>query len=258
MKQARQRQIRQLIQQKKNVSIGELCETFHISVETVRRDLTQLEKEGGIKRVYGGAIIPDDNDHQNRMIPWDVRYSTNQNEKEALALAALDMIPDNATIALDSGTTMLALAKHLGTKKNLTVITNDFHIAMELLTNTSHKLVFIGGSMDREGLISTGYLAIDFLGSFSNIDLCIASADGFNTVTGLSDNNIDMGTLKGAIISKSTKVIVVFDHSKFTVNCLYNVCPITSLHTIITDGAAPKKAVDKLRQAGLDVVLVNS
>ena len=75
-------------------------------------------------------------------------------------------------------------------------------------------------------------------------------------ITGLSDSNIEMGALKSAIIAKSEKVIAVFDHSKFSVNCLYNVCPPDRLNVLITDSLAPKKAVEKLRQSGVQVLLV--
>ena len=256
MKQNRQRQILQLLQQQKCVSAEELSRSFHVSIETVRRDLSQLEKQGALKRVYGGAVLYDLPDPSSRMLPWDIRHSTNQSVKQALALEALKQIPDGSTVALDSGTTSLAIADLLDRRANLTVITNDFHIALELTTHTAHQIFFIGGSIARSEFMTTGYLAIDFLNYFSRIDIALVSTDGFNDITGLSDSNIEMGALKSAIIAKSEKVIAVFDHSKFSVNCLYNVCPPDRLNVLITDSLAPKKAVEKLRQSGVQVLLV--
>ena len=162
MKQNRQRQILQLLQQQKCVSAEELSRSFQVSIETVRRDLSQLEKQGALKRVYGGAVLCDLPDPSSRMLPWDIRHSTNQSVKQALALEALKQIPDGSTVALDSGTTSLAIADLLDRRANLTVITNDFHIALELTTHTAHQIFFIGGSIARSEFMTTGYLAIFF------------------------------------------------------------------------------------------------
>ena len=256
MKQDRQRQIIQLLQQKQCVSVEELCRAYHVSIETVRRDLSQLEKQGMLKRVYGGAVLPDLHDSSSRLLPWNVRLSTNQTVKQALAYEALAQIPDGSVIALDSGTTSLAIAELLGQRSNLTVITNDFHIAMELTAHTAHKVFFIGGCIDRSEPMTTGYLAIDFLNYFAQIDIAVISTDGFNDITGPSDSNIEMGALKSAIIAKSKTVVLVFDHSKFSVSCLYNVCPPERLDILITDELAPKKSLEKLRLAGVRVHLV--
>ncbi len=104
---------------KKNISNRELCETFNISLETVRRDLKLLEQEGVVKRVYGGAVLRPENDSSADMEPWHVRSVQNQREKAQIAAEMLLRIPDGCTIALDSGTSIFELAKLLNQKKTL-------------------------------------------------------------------------------------------------------------------------------------------
>lgn len=258
MKQDRLGQMKQLYYEKKNISNRELCETFNISLETVRRDLKQLEQEGVVKRVYGGAVLRPENDTSADMEPWHVRSVQNQREKAQIAAEMLLRIPDGCTIALDSGTSIFELAKLLNQKEDLTIITNSIHIALEISTRTNHTLYFIGGAIKKDELITTGMLSVDFLNCFSRIDLAIVSTDGFNVNEGLTDFNIEMGMLKRSIFEKANKILVAADYSKFSINALYKTCSSESLDLVITDPKAPAESVEYLRSAGVDVVIASA
>ena len=256
MKRDRHWQIKQLFLQKKRVSIKELCDTYGISVETARRDLNALEEEGIIRRIYGGAVLLDSSEDLDVMPPWNDRFTTNLKEKRAIAREILRWIPDDSVIALDSGTSTFETAKLLREKKNLTILTNDLRIAAELSSNTNHTIYFIGGMVKKDDMITTGFLATDFLEYFSHIDLTILSADGFDVNVGMSDPNVEMGTLKSAMIKKSDRVLVGIDHSKFSINAFYRVCGINSLSIVVTDDNAPQESIDILEKAGVQTVLV--
>ena len=256
MKRDRHWQIKQLFLQKKRVSIKELCDTYGISVETARRDLNALEEEGIIRRIYGGAVLLDSSEDLDVMPPWNDRFTTNLKEKRAIAREILRWIPDDSVIALDSGTSTFETAKLLREKKNLTILTNDLRIAAELSSNTNHTIYFIGGMVKKDDMITTGFLATDFLEYFSHIDLTILSADGFDVNVGMSDHNVEMGTLKSAMIKKSDRVLVGIDHSKFSINAFYRVCGINSLSIVVTDDNAPQESIDILEKAGVQTVLV--
>ncbi|MBQ6521074.1 MAG: DeoR/GlpR transcriptional regulator, partial [Anaerolineaceae bacterium] len=226
-----------------------------ISIETVRRDLAALEEEGVIRRVYGGAVLADNNSAPNPIKPWSTRSILNNVEKMNIAKAMLDYIQDGMTVALDSGTTVLEIAKLFNERKNLTIITNDIHIASELSRNTDHTIYLIGGSLKKDDRITTGFLASEFLKNFSHIDAAILTCDGF--LDGIGDFNVDMCALKKSMIETADKVYVALDHTKFSITPLYKVCGVKDLDLVITGNEAPPASVGALRQAGVQVILVS-
>lgn len=258
MKRDRLWQMKQLFLQKRSIRIQELCDAFGISVETARRDLNALEEDGIVRRVYGGAVLVDNTGNQDVMPPWNDRVSKHQKEKRAIAREVLRHIPDDSIIALDSGTATYETARILREKKGLTVLCNDLRIAAELSHNTDHTIFFIGGAMKKDDMITTGFLAMDFLDYFSHIDVTILSADGFNAEAGMSDHNVEMGTLKAAMIRRSGLVIAGIDHSKFSSKAFYKVCDIRDLDMVITNDLTPRSALDALEKAGVKTIVVKA
>ena len=256
MKRDRQAQIKQLFLQKKSVSIKELCDTFDISVETARRDLNERETEGRIRRIYGGAVLLDTVNELDLLPPWDSRFAKNIKEKRAIARELIQWIPDNSSVFIDSGTSAFEVSKLLREKKNLTILTNDLRIASELSTNTNHMIYCIGGLVKRDELITTGFLAMDFLDCFSHIDFAVLSADGFDVNVGLTEHNVEMGTIKSAIIKKSNQVFVGVDHSKFSTSAFFKVCSIDKLTTVVTTDKAPQPSIDALENTGVHTIRV--
>ena len=254
MKYDRQNRMRQLLIERKQVSCKELCVMFDISIETVRRDLSELEAEGVIKRVYGGAMLSDNTSAPNPMKPWDTRHVLNNAEKANIAVEMMNYIQDGMTIALDSGTTILEIARLLYKRNNLNVITNDLYIASEISRNSNHTIYLIGGSLKKDDRITVGFLATEFMKNFSRIDASILSCDGF--IDGIGDFNVDMCALKKAMVEKSEKVYVSVDHTKFSISPLYKVCGLKDLDVIITGDEAPADVISRIRSSGTDVVLV--
>ena len=254
MKYDRITKIRQLFLEKRTLSCSELCGTFGVSVETVRRDLAVLEKEGVIRRVYGGGVLQDNAVAPDPILPWAVRIIRNSPEKNSIARELVNRIEDGMTIILDSGTTMLETAKLLFLRHDLTVITNDIHIASELSSHTDHTVFFAGGPLKKEELITVGFMTTSFLDNFSRIDAALLTADGYRD--GLWDFNKDMAALKAAMIRKADKVYAGLDHTKFSVEGLYRVCGQKDLDLLITGAQAPEEALASLREDGIPVELV--
>lgn len=256
MKRDRQWQMKQLFLEQNSISISELCKTFKISVETARRDLNALEEEGVIRRIYGGAVLADNTTALDLMPPWDDRLTQNLKEKRAIAREIIKWIPDNSTIAMDSGTSMYEIAKLLRERKNLTVLTNDLRIATEISSSTDHATYCIGGLVKKDDIITTGFLAMDFLEYFSHIDLALLGGDSFDVTVGLSDHHVEMGTLKAAMIKKANKVFVGIDSSKFSKTAFYKVCGVNAINMVITDSKAPVESIDFLKKAGVQTIQV--
>lgn len=255
MKTDRLARLKQLFIDKKQLSCNEICEQFGVSIETTRRDLAILEKEGVIKRVYGGGVLIDNTTLPNPMKPYASRTIFNSAEKNNIAREIIQHIEDNSTIALDSGTTILPIAKLLYLRRNLNIITNDIHVASEISAHTDHRIYMIGGLVRKDDLITGGFLSLDFMENFSHIDTAIMTADGF--IDGLADFNVDMGALKKVMIRKAKKVFAVVDHTKFTTKALNKVCNLKDLDLVVTGKNAPVDSINALRKAGVEVILVN-
>ncbi len=256
MKTERLAKLKQLFIEKKQISCKDICDHFGISVETARRDLSELEKEGAVRRVYGGAVLNDHTAAPNPIKPYAARVISNNDEKNNIAKEIVQHIEDNSTIALDSGTTILAVAKQMHLRKNLNIITNDIHVASELSAHTDHTIYFVGGLLRRDDLLTSGFMAREFMENFSHIDTAVMTADGFSD--GLADFNVEMGILKTAMIRKARKVYAVVDHTKFNIEALYKVCGMKDLDLVVTGKEAPADAVSALRSAGVQVILVKS
>ena len=163
-------------------------------------------------------------------------------------------LEDNTTIALDSGTTILSVAKLLYLRQNMNIITNDVHIASELSAHTDHKIYLVGGLLRRDDLITRGFMSQEFMENFSHIDTAVMTADGF--IDGMADFNVDMGSLKKAMIKKARKVFAAVDHTKFTTRALNKVCGLKDIDLLVTGNEAPSESISTLRNSGVKIILV--
>ena len=255
MKSDRLIRLKQRFIEQKQLSCAEICEAFGVSIETVRRDLAALEKDGTIRRTYGGAVLIDNTSVPNPILPYATRTIYHYREKENIAREIVRHLEDHTTIALDSGTTMLSVAKMLHLRKNLNIITNDVHIASELSSHTDHKIYLVGGLLRKDDLITGGFMSQEFMENFSHIDTAVMTADGF--IDGMADFNVDMGSLKKAMIRKAARVFAAVDHTKFSTRALNKVCGINDLDLVVTGKEAPPDSINALRSAGVEVILVD-
>lgn len=256
MKSDRQAEMKRLFFERKKLTCEELREIFGISIETARRDLDLLEREGIVRRVYGGAVLMEREEKSGEMPPWKTRSTRYRATKKAIAEEAVRFIPDGSTIVMDSGTQSYEIAKLLGRCKDLTVLTNDMRIAADISAHTHHKVYLVGGALKRGDMFTTGVLATSFLEWFSHIDIALMSTDGFSIEKGMLDHDAEMGNLKTLMIGKAGKLIVAMDSSKFSVNAFFRVCPANRVDVMITDSAAPQEILAKLEQKGVRTVRV--
>ena len=259
MKGDRRQQMMEYFLSHTKATTQEVSDYFNISIETVRRDFSGLEKEGFLKRVHGGAILNRNNRMPAAMAAWNVRMADHLREKQAIAHEALKYIPDGSTIALDSGTTMQIFAEQLAERKELTVITNCMHVANVISMHTPHAVYMIGGLVKRDELITTGYLADDFLRHFSRVDLAIIATDGFDAKLGPTDHSAETSMIKRSFIQKANKTLCLIDHSKFSINALFTTLSNEEqLDLCITDSLIQPEELERLRSFSRQVVVVDA
>lgn len=248
--QERYQEIIKYLNQHKIIKIERMLDLFDISIETARRDLNHLEKEGIIKKIYGGATLIKKEDVEPAT---SERLARNISEKTAIGKKCAEYINDGDSVLLEVGTTVLQVAKALKDKKNLSIITNSIHVINELM-NTSFDIYIIGGKMRHgEGSIS-GAVSMFELENF-HIEKAVLSAGGVTLEHGISDYNIEEVLVRKKVIEQANEVILVADSSKFGRDVLAHINPISSMDTIITDSNLQPEILDKFKKADINIVL---
>lgn len=258
MRHDRIQQIKKILLSKKKITNTEICKIFNVSIETVRRDLNSLEKEGVIKKVYGGAVLADDSLLPDAIERWDVRSLENLMGKRAIAKKVAELIPDNCTVMLDTGTTLFEVACQLKNHKNLTVITNSLRIAAELGMCENLTVYSVGGIVKVDTLVTLGFLASEFLSYFSHFDIAVISGDGFIPREGSMEYTTDMAMLKRGVLDKADKVIAAIDHTKIGVPANFINCPTRRIDIFVTDKNEPREDIAYLREQGVNVVIAGN
>lgn len=257
MKMQRIQEMKKLFINKKNVTNKELCETFGVSIETVRRDLDALQSEGFIRKVYGGASLAELSDTAIAIDEWSVRINTNAESKFLMAQKVVELIPDGSTIFLDSGTSVYEVSTMMAQKKSLTVLTNSIRVTEVLGMNPAIMVYFIGGVIQPDLLASSGIFASEFLSNFYHIDYAVISCDGFIPTVGSTEQSLSISLLKKQILEKTEKTILVVDHSKFGVSGSCFCCPISKITTIVTDSQTDQEEIAELQKKAINVVVAS-
>lgn len=239
----------------KRVVAKDLAARFGVSIETIRRDLSELEQEGLARKVYGGAVLAEDREPTGEAEIWKVRMTENLTSKQLIAKQVADLIPAGATIYLDSGTTVHEVMLLLKERSDLTIVTRSLRNAAELGMCEGLTVYCIGGVVKVDTLVNTGFMATECLGYFSHIDMSILSGDGIIPHEGVVDYGMENYGFKRSLVERSDRVVVAIDHSKFgqTAHCI--TCPTDRIHTLVTDAAAPVDSVAALRSQGVNVLI---
>jgi DeoR/GlpR family transcriptional regulator of sugar metabolism len=221
------------IETRGSVSVAVLSRGLGVSEMTIRRDLLDLEKGGFVRRVHGGAVSSRGRSYEPSL---GVRSSENPAAKEAIGRRAASLVADGDSIAIDSGTTALELARNLVGRHNLTVVTPSLLVANVLSGQQDIKLVLTGGIVrPGEGSLVGDLAQQAFQGLF--LDRLFLGVGAIDAKAGLSEYNWDDTLVKRAMIHTTKEVIVLADASKFGRVAFAQIAPLSSVHQIVTDQA---------------------
>jgi len=242
-----------LVNKKGIVTIEDVMQELHISAATVRRDITVLSEKGAIQKIRGGATSKSKSSYLEPS--FIAKKLLNYDEKRRIAKEALKYIQPGDKIILDSGTTVLELAKLIKNIENLTIVTNDLTIAFEVSNNPQIELLIVGGQL-RNGYYSTGgYFAESMLDEIS-VDKSFLSADAIDPDQGIMSFTMHDINVKKQVVAGAKEVILLCDHSKFMSHALINLCRLDRIDRIIAGKELDPEIVERLRSIVKVVELV--
>jgi DeoR family transcriptional regulator of aga operon len=249
----RRRAVLEVLEKQGRVTVEELTRQFSVSAVTARGDLDVLSSTGALVRSHGGAVRPLNPVHD---YPLKVKKSIYHAEKIRIAKAATQLIQNNQTVILDSGTTCAEIAANLRRTKPLvlTVITHALNIAVELADAPNISLIMIGGIMRQVSSSFVGPQAEQMVREL-HADHFFLAVDGLDLEVGLTTPDILEAQLNTLMMKAARDVTVVADASKFGRRSLSVIGELPMVKRVITDDRVPPESVEALRKRGIEVLV---
>jgi DeoR family fructose operon transcriptional repressor len=246
----RRQAIATLIDERGRGDVTELAGRFDVTPETIRRDLTELERRRLLRRVHGGAISI----HRFRSEPAIAeKAAVMATEKAAIATAAIAFVPEHGSVLIDAGTTTLALAR-IFPERELTVFTHSVAIALELVTRRNLQLHVIGGRVRTRTVANVDDWALRQLAEL-RVDVAFVGTNGFSVDRGLSTPDPAEAAVKHAICLAAAQTVVLADHTKLDQESAVRFAAIDEFDVLISDGGLAESDRRALEEADVEVVL---
>lgn len=234
------------------VEVAALAAEYAVTPETVRRDLSELERRGTLRRVHGGAIPTDRLRTEHAVAD---RAARNQVEKGRIAAAAQAELPDaGGTIVLDAGTTTGALAAALPAGLELTVVTNAVPIALALVDRPELEVLLVGGRVRDRTQATVDDWALRTVEELS-VDVAFVAANGVHRDRGLTTPDPAEAAVKRAFVRTGRRVVLLADHSKVGQDHFVRFASLHQVDRFVTDARIDRRNHEELTAAGLEVVL---
>ncbi len=243
----RQAEILKLLDEETSLRLSELHKRFGVSLVTLRADLAELEAAGQLIRTHGGAVkVPQSE------LPYAHRAVVNAAEKAAIGRLAANFAKPGELILLDTGSTTLEVARQLATRPEITLITNDLPIGLELCARHHPQSHLLGGTLSTPHRCVIGPETERLLDSLT-VDKLFLAADAI-TEQGLMERSSLTVPVKQAMLRAASEVILVVDSSKFGERGLAQVCELARLDHLVTDEKLPREWRERLQEV-TDLVL---
>jgi DeoR family fructose operon transcriptional repressor len=211
-----------------------------------------LERRGVLRRVHGGAIPVERLGIEPGIADREVHAIT---EKERIARAALDELPDGGSIIIDAGTTTVRLAELLPMDRELTVVTHSIPVAAALVSRPNVTLHLLGGIVRGRTLAAVGeWTRAQVAEVFA--DVAFMGTNGISVERGLTTPDVAEASVKKALIDAARRTVVLADHSKFGREDFARVAPLSAVDTVITDAGIDVELAEDMENAGPRVVVV--
>ena len=234
-----------------SVQVGDLVERYGVSAVTIRADLTHLEAQGLATRSHGGASLQRMPPQEHDIHEKDV---LNLPLKETIGAQAAQLVKPGDNIILDSGSTTMMLARHMRGLRDVTVMTNGLNIAWELANAPAVNVLLTGGLLRKQSLSLQGSQAEASLNSYS-FDTLFLGVDGLDLERGITTHYEPEAMLNRKMVEAARVVVAITDSSKFGKRSSLLLCPLSRIHTVITDDRIEDRAAQMLEAADVRLIV---
>lgn len=245
----RRRAIAERARREGRVEVAGLATDLGVTPETVRRDLTDLEGRGLLRRVHGGAIPVDRAVAEPTLTD---KTTVMRAEKQRIAKAALEEVPEAGSILLDAGSTTAELATLLPDRE-LTVLTNAVPIALTLASREHLDVHLIGGRVRGRTMACVDAWALAVLADL-RVDVAFVATNGLSASRGLSTHDAGEAQVKAAMLDAARRSVLLVDNAKIGEERLIRYATLDRIDTIITDTGLDDEHAEELQAAGPRVV----
>jgi DeoR/GlpR family transcriptional regulator of sugar metabolism len=248
----RRHRILERVSEQQSIHIGELAQELGVSEMTIRRDVARLERDGFLRRTYGGATA-----HVTRSLElaFNARALQHAGSKRMIGMVAAELVRDASTMFVGIGTTTEQFAQFLPARQDLTVITGSIPIA-SLLGTRSPRVVVLGGSVRRDELSCIGPVAAATVRRY-HADVAVLGAAGLSVRHGVSELNDEEAEIQRLMAEHSDTLVVVADSTKLGCTAPVRVTDADRIDTLVTDEGAAPEEVGRFRAAGVHVVIAS-
>lgn len=230
----RQPEILDIARRDGKVTVEGLASHFGVTLQTIRRDLTDLAETGRLERVHGGAILPSGVAN----IGYEERRALHHDAKTAIARACAAEVPDKISLFLNIGTSTEAVARELLGHRDLLVVTNNMNVANILAANPDCEVIVTGGNLRRADGGLVGTLAAETIRQFK-FDLAVIGCSALDRDGDLLDFDIQEVGVSQTILRQSRRTFLVADHSKLSRSAPARIGSLAQLEAIFTDRPLP-------------------
>ena len=252
MKIERIHQIHKLLKEKKRISLDELCAIFGVSKNTIRRDISELEEDGIIRKVYGGIVLKEA--EIKSLESFSAREIRNIAEKQKICAKAAALVNDGEVIYIDSGTTTMHLLPHLAEKQFLTIVTASVYV-LDLATRyTNLNVIATGGNLQAPIKAFVGAAVKECIRNFNFSKIFLASM-GISIEHGATNASPLECEIKKELVKKSGAKFLLVDNSKFDVASLMTYSDLTDIDNVVTDKTPSEQYVNYFKENGINLIV---
>ena len=239
------------VRKRGRVSVDELAALLGASRETIRRDLTELARQGRVDKVHGGATMP-------RVFgegPFQQRMTENADAKMRIARAAAGLFAAGKTLFVDTGSTTVYFAEELARAPELTVVTNSVEVARILAgARNGHRVFLLGGEYAPGNSQTIGTMVAAQIRAF-RAHHAVLAVGALDARSGAMDFDIEEAQVARAMIERAERVTVLADASKFDALASFEVCPLARIDRLVCDAPPPEALARGLVEAGAEIAL---
>jgi DeoR family transcriptional regulator, fructose operon transcriptional repressor len=247
----RHQELLKLVETKGQMSVDSLARHFGVSDDTIRRDLQALEQRRLLLRTHGGAVSTALLVH--RATPFLTRANINADAKTRIGRAAAQLISDGETLIVNGGSTTFAFAANLGSRRSLTIVTNNVAMLSVLPADAVQSVYVIGGQYNATLGSTVG--SVGFSSGTVNVDTAVLGVSGLTSTNGVSTTFLEEASMFAQMIAAARRTIVLADATKFGYDAFAQIAQLNTIDILVTDSSPPGDLNEALVRANVEVIV---